>query len=286
MRYLNDKAKSTKGFNKNSPEHKKIGDLADHFTTCSRLGRYLTVMDGSRFVISDDFRDGPMGNTAAAAIAAIYSKDPLVAFAALLPLGRQGGDTFRTRERYERLFTLIESQALDDGVIKAANHIVLSNFRGSEISAIEAELGDKISPARLRYRAFLDMVKQVMDGRISSTSFLEEFREFTRIVAGKLDFGIYSFCLDRIFASSRISTKIKKLLAVEILEYPPLVRRELFTNLFAYPGQDRELINFSKGLIMAELDPKLVVEIELLENLKCQRVTVQEINESVLAGKK
>ena len=47
-------------------ENSKTADLADHFTACSRLGRYLTVIDGSRFVISDDFREGPMGNAAAA----------------------------------------------------------------------------------------------------------------------------------------------------------------------------------------------------------------------------
>ena len=61
-------------------------DLADHFLMCSRLGRYLTVADGSRFVITDDFREFPV-QPEAAAMASLYSKDLLVAQAALLPLG-------------------------------------------------------------------------------------------------------------------------------------------------------------------------------------------------------
>ena len=61
-------------------------DLADHFLWCSKLGRYLTVSDGSRFVITDDFRDAPV-QPEAAAVASIYSKDLLVAQSALLPLG-------------------------------------------------------------------------------------------------------------------------------------------------------------------------------------------------------
>ena len=266
-------------------ENSKTADLADHFTACSRLGRYLTVIDGSRFVISDDFREGPMGNAAAAAIAAIYSRDSLVAHAALLPLSRRGGISPSTREKYERLFTLIESQALDDDVTKAAHHIVVNNFREAEIAAIEAELGDKISPARLRYRAFLNVIKQIMDGRVSSTMFLEEFRDFTRSVAGKLDFGIYSFCLDRLFASTRISMKVKKFLIAEIIDYPPLVRRELLTNLLTYPGQDREIVNFSKGLVKSELEPAMVVEIELLESFKRERISMHDIGQAILPAK-
>ena len=33
------------------------GSLADHFLTCAKLGRYLTVSSGSRFVITDDLRE-------------------------------------------------------------------------------------------------------------------------------------------------------------------------------------------------------------------------------------
>ena len=252
-------------------------DLADHFLGCARLGRYLTVHDGSRFVITDDFREHDMGNAAAAAMASIYSKDPLVAQAALLPLGRRGGIEAKKRQQYERLFQLIELQALDPIITKAAHHILQSDFREAEILAIEADLGDKLSPARLRYRAFLGVVRQLLENRVSAPAFLDEFREFTRAVAGKLDFGIYSFCLDRIFGNPRIPMKIKKLLAVEVVKFPPLIRRELVTNVFVYPGQAQELISFLRGLIMAELEPSSVVEIELLETFKQNRLSMQDI---------
>jgi hypothetical protein len=252
-------------------------DLADHFMICNKLGRYLTVHDGSRFVITDDYRENDMGNAAAAAIASIYSRDPLVAQAALLPLGRNGGINLKKRRSYEKLFSLIEAQALDPGVSKSAAHILRHDFREAEIKAIEAELGDKLSPARLRYRAFLGVVRQLLENKISAPAFLDEFREFTRAVAGKLDFGIYSFCLDRIFGNPRIPMKIKKLLAVETVKFPPLIRRELITNLFVYPGQSQELMSFVRGLIMAELEPSVVVEIELLETFKQNRLSMSDI---------
>jgi len=252
-------------------------DLADHFMICNKLGRYLTVHDGSRFVITDDFRENDMGNAAAAAVASIYSRDPLVAQAALLPLGRNGGIHPKKRRSYERLFALIEAQALDPGVKNSAQHILQSDFREAEIKAIEAELGDKLSPARLRYRAFLGVVRQLLENKISAPSFLDEFREFTRSVAGKLDFGIYSFCLDRIFGNPRIPMKVKKLLAIETVKFPPLIRRELITNLFVYPGQSQELMSFVRGLIMAELEPSVVVEIELLETFKQNRLSMTDI---------
>lgn len=264
-----------------SPGFAPPADLADHFLVRAKLGRYLTVHDGSRFVITDDFREHDMGNAAAATLASIYSKDPLVAQAALLPLGRNGGISRKQRGKYERLFSLIEAQALDPDVTKAAGHILQSDFREAEIQAIEAELGDKLSPARLRYRAFLGVVRQLLESKVSAPSFLDEFREFTRAVAGKLDFGIYSFCLDRIFGNPRIPMKIKKLLAVEVIKFPPLIRRELVTNLFVYPGQSAELISFVRGLIMAELEPSIVVEIELLETFKQNRLTLSDIEAGI-----
>ncbi|MGJ3260643.1 MAG: hypothetical protein ACFE0S_13680 [Rhodospirillales bacterium] len=256
-------------------------DLADHFLACSKLGRYLTVHDGSRFVITDDFRENDMGNAAAAAVATIFSRDPLVAQAALLPLGRSGGISRKQRRSYERLFQLIEAQALDPVVTKSARHILENSFREAEIKAIEAELGDKLSPARLRYRAFLGVVRQLLENKIAAQSFLDEFNEFTKAVAGKLDFGIYSFCLDRIFGNPRIPMKVKKLLAVEVVKFPPLIRRELVTNILVYPGQSQELISFVRGLIMAELEPSVVVEIELLETFKQNRLSMSDIEEGI-----
>ena len=47
------------------------GNLADHFLTCAKLGRYLTVASGSRFIITDDLREQNFLPDAAA-LAAIY----------------------------------------------------------------------------------------------------------------------------------------------------------------------------------------------------------------------
>jgi len=106
---------------------------------------------------------------------------------------------------------------------------------------------------------------------------VQEFVEFTRIVAGRLDFGIYSFCIDRIFGSPRIPVNIKQVLAAEILKYPPLVRRELVTNILTLPGQPRELTTFIRDLIRRRLDRAHMIEIELLEAVKDSRISMGEI---------
>ena len=259
------------------------GDLAEHFLMCSKLGRYLTVSDGSRFVITDDFRDAPV-QPEAAAMASIFSKDLLVAQAALLPLG---GAVHKMsalkREKYERLFQLIEDQALSDVVRNSAAGVLRAGFRNAEIRALEAELGDKLSPARTRYREFLEVVKQLMERNITAGPFLDEFRDFTQTVAGKLDFGIYSFCLDRMFASPRITTKVKKLLILDILHYPTIIRRELLTNVLALRGQSRELSEFVKYMVATELGKGAAIEIELLEAFKHKRLSMDDIETSLRA---
>ena len=258
-------------------------DLADHFLLCSKLGRYLTVSDDSRFVITDDFRDVPVQHEAAA-VASIFSKDLLVAQAALLPLG---GAVHKyspaKREKYERLFNLIEEQALSDIVRNSARSVLEAGFRNAEIKALEAELGDKLSPARIRYRAFLVVVKELMDRNITAGPFLDEFRDFTQAVAGMLDFGIYSFCLDRMFGSIRIPIKVKKLLVLEIVNYPLIIRRELLTNILAFPGQSRELLEFVRYMIASELGKNAAIEIELLEAFKLRRLTLEDIQDSLMA---
>jgi len=259
-------------------------DLADHFLACSKLGRYLTVEDGSRFVITDDFRATGI-IPAASAVAAIYSKDFLVAQAALLPLS-EGAQKMapRQRDKYERLFALIEEEALSDTVKASAQAIRAAHFRAAEIRAIEADLGDKLSPARLRYREFLGVVKKLMDRKVTAGPFLDEFRAFTQDVAGRLDFGIYSFCLDRLFGSVRVPMKVKKLLVLEILKYPPLIRRELLTNILAFPGQAQDLLEFVKYMVETELGKTAAIEIELLEAFKLRRLTVDDIEGSLAAG--
>ena len=105
-----------------------LGNLADHFLTCSKLGRYLTVEDNSRFMITDDFRVKSFF-PAAAAVADIYSKDLLVAQAALLPLsaGIQSMDSAH-REKYERLCSLIEEEALGIEVKISAGALLGAQF--------------------------------------------------------------------------------------------------------------------------------------------------------------
>ena len=258
-------------------------DLADHFLACTRLGRYLTVIDGSRFVITDDFRDAPV-LPEAAAMASIYSKDLLVAQAALLPLGGAVHKMSVTkREKYERLFQLIVENALSEMVRHSARDVLSAGFRNAEIRALEAELGDKLSPARIRYREFLEIVKQLMARKITAGPFLDEFKDFSQVVAGKLDFGIYSFCLDRMFGSARITIKVKKLLVLEILQFPPIIRRELLTDILALHGQIRELVEFIKYMVATELGKNAAIEIELLEAFKLQRLSMEDIETSLKA---
>jgi hypothetical protein len=252
-------------------------DLADHFLVCSKLGRYLTVADGSRFIITDDFREFPV-QPEAAVMASLYSKDLLVAQTALLPLGAAVSKmTSYKRDKFERLFQLIEEQALSDIVRNSAREVLGADFRNSEIQALEAELGDKMNPARYRYREFLEVVKLLMDKNVSADPFLDEFRDFTKVVAGKLDFGIYSFCLDRLFGSPRIILKVKKLLVLEILQFPPIIRRELLTNILALRGQAQELTEFVKYMVAAELGRNAAIEIELLEAFKLRRLSMEDI---------
>lgn len=252
-------------------------DLADHFLTCSKLGRYLTVSDDSRFVITDDFRDALVQHEAAA-VASIYSRDILVAQAALLPLGNPVHRMpARQREKYERLFHLIEEQALSEVVRRSAHDLLQTGFRSAEIHALEAELGQTLNPARIRYRQFLELVRQLMDRRITAGPFLEEFCDFTQAVSGKLDFGIYSFCLDRMFRSPRIPMKIKKLLVLEILRYPPIIRRELLTNILAFRGKAYALVEFVKFMVATELGKNAAIEIELLEAFKLRRLSMEDI---------
>jgi len=262
-----------------------IPDLADHFMACAKLGRYLTTFDESRFIITDDFAPGNRVTRVAAAAGAVFSRDPLVAQAAVLPLGQAAMRLpNKDKAHFEELFNLIEEQALSDEVRESARSIVEGGFREARIRTIEAELGGKISPARIRYRSFLDMVRNLIEGRVSADGFRDEFLAFTHDVAGKLDFGIYSFCLDRLFANPTIPLKAKGYLVAEIVHYPPLIRRELLTNLLTTTGQDLALVEFTRHAIKRELDDMVATEIYLLEALKSSQLSAGEI-EDMLAGK-
>ena len=254
------------------------GNLADHFLTCAKLGRYLTVASGSRFIITDDLREENFMPDAAA-MAAIYSRDGLVAEAALLPLSQTIPIMdVAQRDKYERLFHLIGEQTLAGDVRNAAQSLIASRFRAAEIRGLEAELGNKLNPARLRYRDFLVVVRKLMVREISERSFMDEFKGFTQEVAGRLDFGIYSFCIDSIYSSQKIPVTVKKLLALEFLNFPPLIRRELISNILAVPGQTGNMADFVSAMIDRYLALETVIEIKLLKDLKLHRFSMEEIS--------
>ncbi|HIB22798.1 MAG TPA: hypothetical protein EYO32_15135 [Rhodospirillales bacterium] len=254
------------------------GNLADHFLTCAKLGRYLTVASGSRFIITDDLREKNFMPDAAA-MAAIYSRDGLVAEAALLPLSQTIPIMdVAQRDKYERLFHLIGEQTLAGDVRNAAQSLIASRFRAAEIRDLEAELGNKLNPARLRYRDFLVVVRKLMVREISERSFMDEFKGFTQEVAGRLDFGIYSFCIDSIYSSQKIPITVKKMLALEFLNFPPLIRRELISNILAEPGQTGNMADFVSAMIDRYLALETVIEIKLLKDLKLHRFSMEEIS--------
>jgi len=253
-------------------------DLADHFLECGKIGRYLTVADESRYVVTDDFSAGVKMASIASAAASVFSRDALVAQAALIPLGfRAANAEHRKMGQFEELFTLIEQTALSQEVRGSAEMVLKTGFREARIRDLEKQLGGMISPARVRYRAFLEIVRQLMEKRVSVSGFRDEFLEFTRAVAGKLDFGIFSFCLDRIFSNPQIPSNAKGAVIAEILLFPPLIRRELLTNILSQPKQDRKFVDFVRGAIEQELENEDVVEIYLLVTLKSSRMSLREV---------
>ena len=67
-----------------------------------------------------------------------------------------------------------------------------------------------------------------------------------------------------------------------MLKYPPLIRRELLTNILVYPGQVEELIEFVRYMAQNELGQGAIIEIELLKAFKLRQLSMGEI-ESRLA---
>ncbi len=244
-------------------------DLADHFHDCCEHGRHLTMPGDGRYVISDDFWTGRLADAAAASFASIYASDVLVARAAVIPLGFAANKIAPSKKvKYEELFDLIERQALSSEVRTSARALLESGFRESRIHEIEDDLGGSLSPARKRYRAFLDVVRQLTEKKISRGAFLDEFFDFTRTVAGKLDFGIYSYCLDRIFINPCIGLDIKEFLVQEISKYPPLVRKELVSNLLSLPGQDSGLVRYTTRHMIRSLSQKALTDLYMMISFK------------------
>lgn len=245
------------------------GDLAAHFMECGALNTNLTLAPGERMVITDDLLNGRVADFAAISMAAIVARDSQVAKAAMLPLGVAASKmAAKDRGKYERLFALIEETAFDEGVRESAEALIAARFRESQIKEIAAELGGTIGPARERYRAFLDVVKLLTAKKISETLFLDEFLDFTRTVAGKLDFGIYALCVDRLFVSPRIPIMVKVALLREVCKYPPLVRKELITNLLASETAEPELIRYARQEVAGVMTREQLTEIMLFTTLK------------------
>jgi hypothetical protein len=251
------------------PALSPAGDLAQHFMECGAMNTNLTLAPGERMVITDDLLKGRVADMAAISMAAIVARDAQVAKAAVLPLGVAASKvSAKDRAKYERLFALIEETAFDEGVRESAEALIAARFRESQIKEIAAELGGTIGPARQRYKAFLDVVKLLTAKKISEALFLDEFLDFTRAVAGKLDFGIYALCVDRMFVSSRIPIVVKVSLLREICKYPPLVRKELITNLLSSSQVEPELIRYARQEVAGVMNRDQLTEIMLFTTLK------------------
>lgn len=244
-------------------------DLARHFLECGALNANLSLAPGKRLVITDDLLNGTIVDMAAIAIAAIVSRDAQVAKAAMIPLGLAAGAArSEDRLRYEQLFHLIETEAFDPGVRESADALLMARFRESQLRELVAELGGAVGPARERYRAFLDVVRQLVDKRISVAAFLDEFLEFTHVVAGKLDFGIYAMCIDRLFGSENIPLPVKVFLLKEVIRFPSLVRKEILTNLLSSQTAPVELIRMAHTDMGSTLNSQQIREVVLFTTLK------------------
>lgn len=229
----------------------------------------LTLAPGARMVITDDLLNGRVTDLAAMSMAAIVARDGQVARAAILPLSLAASRlSAKDRAKYHRLFQLIEETAFDAGVRESAEALIATNFRETQIQELAAELDGTVGPARERYRAFLDVVKLLTARKISESLFLEEFLEFTRMVAGKLDFGIYSVCVDRLFGSPLIPMEVKVSLLREICKYPSLIRKELMTNLLSSSTAEPELIRYARQELAEVLTRTQLTEIVLFTTLK------------------
>jgi hypothetical protein len=244
-------------------------DQASHFMECGALDTNLTLAPGARMVITDDLLNGTVGDLAALSMAAIVARDGMVAKAAILPLGMAASKMKPSdRAKYEKLFGLIEETAFDTGVRESAESLIHARFRETQIKELAAELGGTVGPARQRYHSFLEVVKLLAERKISEGLFLDEFLEFTRAVAGKLDFGIYAMCVDRLFVSAQVPVMVKAALLKEVCKYPPLIRKELITNLLSSPKAEPELVKYARQEVAKVLTHDQLTEVVLFTTLK------------------
>lgn len=251
------------------PPSDRPSDLARHFMECGALNANLSLAPGKRLVITDDLLNGTVGDLAAMSMAAIVARDGQVAHAAIIPLSVAASRaSSRDRARYERLFQLIEETAFDRSVRDSAEALIAARFREAEIRDLARSLGGTVNAARQRYRAFLDTIRQLVARQISQPAFLDEFVDFTRMVAGKLDFGIYAMCIERLFASDNIPLTVKTMLLKEVLAYPPLIRKELVTSLLSSATAPAELIRYARRELGRIMTRDQIKEIFLFTTLK------------------
>ena len=252
-----------------TPRFIGTSDRAAHFLECGALNVGLTLSPGERLVITDDLLKGAVVDFAATSMAAIVTRDHQIGRAAVISLSLAANRADRkTRKRYERLFALIEKEAFDDGVRASIDSLIAAQFRKAQINELVDKLGGATAPARHRYRQFLEIVRLLEGKRISQAAFIDEFVDFTHAVAGKLDFGIFAICVERLFISGNIPLEIKTVLFNQVLKYPPLVRKELVSALLSSNDAPAALVAFAhKAMagVMTGDERKEVILVTLLK---------------------
>ena len=63
------------------------------------------------------------------------------------------------------------------------------------------------------------------------------------------------------------------------MEYPPLIRRELLTNVLSQPGQAPDLLRYIEQRVVADLGDEIAVELELLKAVKTHRLSIDDIEQ-------
>jgi hypothetical protein len=247
----------------------KSSDLATHFVECASLNVGLSLSRGGRLVITDDLLNGTIDDAAAASMAAIVSQDKHIAHAAVISIGYATAHAKSAkRDKFEKLLELIEDQAFDHTIRDSIDMMFATRFRAAKIRELVRELGGTITPARKRYQAFLEVIKNLEAKKLTQNDFIAEFIAFTQAVAGKLDFGIFAICLERLFINKNISIDIKILLLNQIIDYPPLVRKELISSLLQSGGAPHAVLKQAHHMIAHHLPSQDYREILLVTLLK------------------
>lgn len=71
--------------------------------------------------------------------------------------------------------------------------------------------------------------------------------------------------------------KTKALVVAEILGFPPMIRRELLSNILSAPSLAPELSQFVQSQMTEKLPPEASMEITLLLSLKTSQINVAQL---------